>query len=402
MRILFLALSYPPETKASDDRLYNLAVQFQRLGHEVSILSASANSPSEEVFEEFRTPSKECNHDIKVIRAWVLPTKRSSLSARFLSNLSFLFSASLVSAWKTGPIDVVLVQSPPLFAAIAGLAIARLRAARLVLNISDLWPETLVVLGLLRNRIVIRLAGQLEEFLCRKADLIIGQTLGIVRSIERRCPGKRVVLSTCGANVRQYPEHHRATRAGKEQDFIVGFVGQHGRAQALENVLRAAQILSDNRHIRFRFFGDGSEKPALLKLREELGLAQVEFYDSQPKSRMPEIVAAFDASLVPLRNGDLFRETLPAKMFEAMAAGIPIVLSADGEARGLVQAAGAAICVEPENPEALAQAISDLYKSPALARELGLNGRRYAMEHFDWQTIAAALEPELSSLCSPE
>jgi glycosyltransferase involved in cell wall biosynthesis len=166
--------------------------------------------------------------------------------------------------------------------------------------------------------------------------------------------------------------------------------------------MRAAQILSGNRHIKFRFFGDGSEKPGLLKLREQLGLTQVEFYDSQPKSRMPEIVAAFDASIVPLRKGDLFRETLPAKMFEAMAAGIPIVLSADGEARLLAKEAGAAICVEPENPEALAQAISDLYQSPALARELGLNGRRYAMQHFDWQTIAAALEHELAALCSPE
>jgi glycosyltransferase involved in cell wall biosynthesis len=402
MRILFLALSYPPETKASDDRLYNLAVQFQRLGHEVSILSASVNRASEEVFEEFRTPSKESNDTIKVIRAWVLPTKRSSLSARFLGNLSFLVSASLISVWKTGPIDLVLVQSPPLFAALAGLAIARLRAARFVLNISDLWPETLVVLGLLRNRTLIWLSTRLEEFLCRKADLIIGQTLGIVRSIERRCPGKRVILSTGGVNVRQYPERHRATRAGKEQDFIVGFVGLHSRAQALEHVMRAAQILSANRHIKFRFFGDGSEKPGLLKLREQLGLTQVEFYDSQPKSRMPEIVAAFDASIVPLRKGDLFRETLPAKMFEAMAAGIPIVLSADGEARLLAKEAGAAICVEPENPEALAQAISDLYQSPALARELGLNGRRYAMQHFDWQTIAAALEPELAALCSPE
>ena len=180
---------------------------------------------------------------------------------------------------------------------------------------------------------------------------------------------------------------------------MVGFVGLHSRAQALENVLYAAQILSGNKNIRFVFFGDGPEKSRLLRLREELGLHQVEFHDSQPKSRMPAILQTFGASLVPLRSGQIFEGTLPAKMFEAMAAGIPVVLSANGEARRMVANARAGTCVEPENPESLAHAISDLYTDPVLARTLGLNGRRYAIDHFDWKMIAKDLERELVLLC---
>src|ERR1700730_4805559 len=155
MRILFVAVSYPPDTRPGDNRFFNLAVQLQRLGHEVSILNASPNHPSMDVFHEFEVQAEGYRGKIRIIRTWVTHAKKDSFLPRFFGNLSFLLSSALFGAWKTGPIDIVLAQSPPLFGGLTGFIVARLRSARFVLNVSDLWPQALIDLGLVRNRTAI-------------------------------------------------------------------------------------------------------------------------------------------------------------------------------------------------------------------------------------------------------
>jgi len=397
MRILFVALNYPPDTQASQDRIYNLAVRLRSMGHEVVILAANAVEPGRDLFTQFRSVG-EPPRIVEIVPPKLSRTRRDH-RRDLVINVWFVL-ASILSRRKYGRVDVVIAQSPPLIAGLAGWLIAKLGRARFVLNVSDLYPDAMIVAGALRNPRAIRIARGLEEFLYRHAALVAVQTQGIFDDIRKRFPALRMCLSICGSDVASYRESAAMTHADNDdhRDFIVGFAGLHGFAQSVGTVLMAARALSDHRDIKFHLYGDGPMKPLLVKLRDDLGLSQVTFHDHQPKSRMPEIFASFDVALVPLRIGRISEGTLPAKMYEAMAAAKPVVLAAEGEAPRMLQAAQGGLCSPPEDGDAMAQAILQLYRDRELARRMGQNGRRYAELHFDWKVIAANLDRELRTL----
>jgi glycosyltransferase involved in cell wall biosynthesis len=254
-------------------------------------------------------------------------------------------------------------------------------------------------MGVLHNRLFIRLSEYLEVFLYRRAQLITGQTQGIVDSIQSRLPKKPVYLMLNGVNVDTFlhptQRHTRLENRRKfefEEKFVVGYAGLHGLAQGLDIIVQSASILSGYDDILFVLFGDGPEKSRLIRVVKQAGLTNIRFYPPQAMARMPEVVASFDVALVPLRRLDLFKGALPTKLFEAMAAAVPLVVSIDGEARQLVERAGAGFYVEPENPQAMTDAIVQLYRDPAYRRSLGQHGQQYAIEHCHRRDIARALE----------
>ena len=285
---------------------------------------------------------------------------------------------------------------PPLFLGLSGYAISRLRCCRLILNVSDLWPASAVAMGVLRNRTLIRLSTRLEEFLYRRADWITGQTEGIVEDIRNRFPGKPVTLVTNGVDMSRFTppapdERERVRREfGLMGRFVAGYAGLHGHAQGLESLLEAARLLEDRPEIVFALFGDGPRKPDLMAAA---GRARnVVFLPAQPASRMREVLAAFDVAVVPLRRLPLFRGALPSKMFEAMAAGLPLVLGVEGEAAAIVEGAGAGVCVEPESPRALADAVRKLADDPAERRRMGEAARRCVAARYNRETIGNQFE----------
>jgi glycosyltransferase involved in cell wall biosynthesis len=401
MKILFVTQYYPPETGAPQNRLSDLARYLSQFGHTVTVLTALPNYPKGEVFEGYRgrLVMVEQVAGVKVIRTWIYTTLKRDFLRRLMNYFSFMLSSVLFGTGRTGEQDVVVVESPPLFLGLSGYFISRARRAELVLNISDLWPESAVAMGALRNRVLISLSERLEAFLYRHATLITGQTQGIVQSIRSRCPQKRVELITNGVDLEAFVSPSVARQApGLKKEFslagkfVVGYAGLHGLAQSLETVIRAAQILADHQDIVFAFFGDGPEKAKLVQMVERIALGNLRFYPTQPRERMPEITTLLGASLIPLRRLDIFKGALPSKMFEAMAAGVPVIVSIEGEARTLVESAGAGICVEPENPQAMAEAILRLYENPEYRERLGQNGRRCVLELFDRRAIARTYE----------
>jgi glycosyltransferase involved in cell wall biosynthesis len=188
---------------------------------------------------------------------------------------------------------------------------------------------------------------------------------------------------------------------GLEGKFVIGYAGLHGLAQGLETVIQAAQILIDQQDLLFIFFGDGPEKEKLIQLADQAHLANIRFYPAQPAARMPQVITAFDIALIPLKKLDLFKGALPSKLFEAMAAAVPTIVSIDGEARMLVDKAQSGICIEPENPEAMADAVLRLYRDRAYCRTLGQNGRRYVISHYDRHQIAKKFERLLLEVHHP-
>jgi glycosyltransferase involved in cell wall biosynthesis len=408
MRILLITQFYPPEVGAPQNRLSYLVRRLARSGHSVTVLTAFPNYPTGEIFADYRGRlwSDEQENGIRVVRTWLYATISKALVPRLLSYCSFSLLALVAGLVKISRQDAVIVESPPLPLGVSGVIISWAKRSRLVLNVSDLWPESAVALGILKNPRLIRFATLLEMFLYKKADLITGQTDGIVENIRSRCPEKDVALVPNGVDLEFFApstlktaaEPSARERFGANGAFIVGYAGLMGLAQDLDTVLDAAKLLRGIPEILFVLVGGGPEADRLKKKCEGNGSRNVRLISAQSASQMPDMLRAFDVALVPLKRHRLFKGARPSKMFEAMGMALPIICSVDGEARRIVEESQGGIYVEPENSQQMAEAVLQLYKNPERRILLGANARRYVATHFDKAAIADDFERLLATV----
>lgn len=405
MKILFLTQYCPPEVGAPQNRIFEFAKQLKKFNHEVTILTAMPNYPKGEIFEGYRDKKVVLEEidGIKIVRTSIYATKDKSFTKRLRNYLSFTFSSVLTGSKYIDKQDAIITESPPLFLGWSGYILAKKKKAKFIFNISDLWPESAVKLGVLHNKLLISLSTWLEEFCYKKAHAVTGQTKGIVDNIVSRGFDKnKVHLITNGVDTEFFKRENRDEEFRKELGvdgkFAICYAGIHGIAQGLEVIIEAADILRDHKDIQFLFFGDGPEKQKLIDMVKEKGLSNVTFMPVQSKPKMPRIVASMDATIIPLKKLDLFKGALPSKMFESLASELPIVLAVEGEAEKLINDAQAGITVEPENSKEIAEAVLKLCKDPELRTKLGQNGRKYVMEHYAREAIARKLEKILLNL----
>ncbi|MBL4930256.1 glycosyltransferase family 4 protein [Clostridium paridis] len=399
MKVLFLTQYCPPEVGAPQNRIFEFAKGLKRRGHDVTILTAMPNYPKGEVFEEYQGKKivKEEIDGIKIVRTRIYATKSKSFTKRMKNYLSFTFSSVIDGPKHIENQDVVITESPPLFLGWSGYIISKMKKAKFVFNVSDLWPESAVKLGVLNNKLFIKMSTWLEEFCYRKAKLVTGQTKGIVNNIVDRGFSKdKVHLITNGVDTEFFKKENRDDEYRKElgisDKFSVCYAGIHGIAQGLEVIILTAEILREYKDIHFMFYGDGPEKDKLIEMTKEKGLNNITFMPVQMKPAMPRIIASMDATIVPLKKLDLFKGALPSKMFEALASELPIILAVEGEAEALIKDANAGIVVEPENPNEIAEAVLRLYKDAELKNQLGENGRRYVIKNYSREAIVKNLE----------
>ena len=404
MRLLFLSHYYPPETGAAANRISDLAERLASFGHQVTVLAPMPNYPEGRILKEYRgrIVMQERRHNVNVIRTWVLATRRGSIVWRLANYFSFVLTSVIGAYLKLKEQDIVVVASPPLFLGISGLLLKWHWKAKMVFNVSDLWPKSAVELGVIKNGRLLRLAEGLESILYKHSDLITGQTQGIISDIRQRTETP-VILWTNGVDpsfilpVESRELARRQLGIGSE-DFVVGYAGLHGLAQGLGTVLTAAEGISDHKDIKFAFFGDGPERKQLIQIAEQRNLKNVMFFPNQPKAKIPEIISSIDVSLVPLRRLELFKGALPSKMFEAMGSGVPVIVSIDGEAKELVDRARGGISIPPEDPEALVEAVLFLKNHPDQRKRMGASGKRFISAHYDRRVIAQNVETALSGL----
>jgi glycosyltransferase involved in cell wall biosynthesis len=402
MRILFLTQYFPPETGAPQNRLSDLADRLVALGHQVTVLTALPNYPQGEIFNDYkgRFIVREERGGIRVVRTWLFTTKSKKFAPKIANYLSFAILSAITGLFALKRTDLVFVESPPIFLAISGFFLAKVKGAKFTLNISDLWPESAVALGVLRSPRLIRWSESLEKALYRRADLVTGQTWGIINGVRKRWPTAPRTLLTNGVAPEFLLKIEGArparSRIREELGFgnklIVAYTGVHGFSQGLETIVRAAQLLADHKDIEFVFFGDGPDKPGLEAAVVAKHLSNVRFFPSQPAARMPEILVSVDISIVPLKRTDLFKGALPSKLFEALGSGVPVIAAVEGEAKKLVELSGGGVVVEPENSERMAEAIVQLFQDRKLRENLGANGREYIVNHYNRKTIAERFE----------
>lgn len=406
MLILILTQYYPPEVGAAQNRLSRLAAYLRDAGHTVTVLTAFPNYPTGSIREDYRNRFvvREVRDGITVIRIWLYTKQALQFFERLIHYLSFSMLACAVSVVKISRQDIVIAECPSLFTGIAGWLISQMKRAKFALNISDLWTDSAVDLGVLKSRKLISMALRTERFLYEHAHLITGQTQGIVDTIRTRAPRIPVALITNGVDQEFFARaeallvkepKNGETRSGK---FIVGYAGLHGLAQDLETVVEAARLLRDDDHIEFVLYGDGPKKEKLIRLSKERQIQNIIFFSPQPAERMPEIFASFDAMLVPLKNLPILKGAIPSKLLEAMAAAVPILLLAEGEAKNIVQQAECGIVLTPENPQLLAEAVRKLYHDDSFRKRLGENGQRYAYAHYNSQRINKRFEGLLTKV----
>jgi glycosyltransferase involved in cell wall biosynthesis len=189
-----------------------------------------------------------------------------------------------------------------------------------------------------------------------------------------------------------------AEELGIKGKFVAAYFGTHGMAHHLETVLQAAGRLSHSKHVVFLMVGDGAERQALVRMRDEMGLDNVVMLDQQPKSRMRELWALSDVSLVLLKKSELFKTVIPSKIFESLAMEKPILLGVEGESAELIRAAQAGLCIEPEQADELAARVLELSQKPELCQQLGRNGRTYVIKHFDRTALARRLSALIETI----
>lgn len=405
MKILFLTQYCPPEVGAPQNRIFEFAKQLKKFGHEVTILTAMPNYPRGEIFEDYKG-KKLVNENIEgidIVRTRIYATKSKEFTKRLRNYLSFTWSSIAQGTTHIGTQDFIITESPPLFLGWSGYVLAKLKKAKFIFNVSDLWPESAVKLEVLHNEALIKASTWLEEFCYRKAAAVTCQTQGIVDNITNRGFDRRKIhLITNGVDTKFFKRENRSKEyrgsIGINDKFAVVYAGIHGLAQGLEVVINAAEILRKERDIKFVFIGEGPEKPMLQEMVKEKNLDNVIFLPMQNKKDMPKIIASMDATVVPLKRLDLFKGALPSKMFEALSSELPIILAVEGEAKELINKAKGGIAVEPENEKAIAKAVLTLYKDKSLREELGRNGRAYVMEHYSREAITRKLEKILLDL----
>jgi glycosyltransferase involved in cell wall biosynthesis len=407
VKLLILTQYFPPETGAPQNRLFELAVRLKRLGADITVLTAMPNYPKMEIFEKYR--GKDYVYEemagMPVHRASIFVSKSKSIVNRLRNYFSFVWSSMKVGNSKLGNFDFLMCESPPLFLGYSAMYLARRKKAKLIFNVSDLWPESAEKLGVINNKFLLHLAYNLEAKLYRRSALVSGQTQGICKNIQQRFPQVKTFWLPNGADLSFYdPDkiavgNWREKNGFSENDFILLYAGIIGIAQGLEIILNSAKNFSSRPNIKFVLLGNGPEKESLQKLSEEFKLKNVIFLDSVQKDEMPGILRSVSACIVPLKKLELFTGAIPSKIFEALSMRLPVLLGVDGEARELfVEKGKCVLYFEPENVQALTQVIEKIVSDPELAKELGNNGRNYVNRNFNRDTIANKFYEELKKL----
>jgi glycosyltransferase involved in cell wall biosynthesis len=328
---------------------------------------------------------------VKVLRTWIYPVKRGRFWLRLLYYFSFVFS-SLMGIFRSGKQDLIVVESPPLFIGFTAIVASVFKRAPYIFNVSDLWPESAVQLGLVTNRTLIKMSEWLETCFYRKAFKLSAQTQGIVEGLQKKeVKPEDILFLPNGVDTDLFRPREKdillEESLGLQGKTVILYAGTMGYAHGIETALEAADILRDDKEIYFLFVGDGSERPKLEEIAQEKSLPNVRFIDFQPLEEVPRYYSLSSINLSTLRRYKLSEGVRPSKVFPSLASGQPLVYVGEGEGAEIVKESGGGVVLEPENPKLLAQTILELKDNPEYRKELSAKGRQYVIDHYSWKSI---------------
>ena len=380
MKILFFVDNFPPERNAQASRVYERACYWVKWGHQVTVITCAPNFPEGKVFDGFKNAwrSVESMSGIRVVRVKTLIARNEGKWLRIADFLSFMVGGCFFALWERTP-DVVVASSPQFFAALGGWILAKVKRVPFVFELADIWPASIVAVGAMNESRLLQWMEKLELFLYRESDAIVALTKAFKEDlVGRGIAPKKIQVVVNGVDLWRYAPRERDRSLALElgimpEHFVVGYIGTHGLAHALEKVLAAAELAADS-NLRFLFVGGGAARENLVAEAQRRGLRNVILIPAQPKERISDFWSLCDVALVSLKNAPIFETVIPSKIFEAMGMGLPVLLAAPkGEASEIIVARGAGIWVEAEDPEKLQRSSRQLMEDRDLYDRLRAN-----------------------------
>lgn len=399
MRILLLHQYFLEEDDPGGSRWNEITKVWAEQGHSITVLGGMMHANGDQKRPEYKKKYfvKKKQGDVNVIRCHVSESYNKNFIGRLWGYFSFMFSSLWAGIAKTsGKFDVVIVTSPPLFVGFSGYLISRWKRIPLVFEIRDLWPESAIDTGVLTNKLVIKLAYWFENFIYKKARLINVLTPAFYKTLleKKNVPAEKLIMIPNAADFSLSEEllntfDYRSFRQeqGFDGKFIITYVGAHGVANHLDQILDAGEALKDT-NVLFLLIGQGMEKNRLAQLALDRHIENVRFLDPVPKKEVFKYILASDMGASVLKKVDTFKTVYSNKTFDYMACKRPILMAIDGVSRELVEAASCGSYVEPESIESYNTIIRQYITDPDRVKKEGENGYQYAQNNFDRQVLA--------------
>lgn len=406
MRILVIHQYYLGKDDAGGSRFNQFAKHWTAKGHRVTVIAGTVHYATGKKDERYKgkwiVEGKESDK-IKVLRTYVSARYNKSFVGRLWAYISFTISSTWAGLFRSGKQDVVLATSPPLLVGISGYLISKIKGIPFIFEVRDLWPESAIDMGVLNSKLAIKLAYWLERFIYKSADKVNVLTPAFKEVLVKKgVPSNKLTMIPNGADLDIFRPGAKETRVrekyGWGNRFVVMYIGAHGLANYLIQLVEVARELREQKDILFVLVGDGMEKRSLVGKATEYGLKNIQFIDSQPKGQMADFVNASDVCTAVLKKADTFKTVYPNKVFDYMSCAKPVIIAIDGVARRLIEGARAGIYVEPENIEEFKKAVLKLYNNPSLCVEYGQNGYEYVKKHFSRESLADQYEVVLQGM----
>lgn len=392
MHILLIHQAFAEIGEAGGTRHHEFARHMQTRGHQTSVIAGQLSYLTGASADPRAGAAKKVDDTgVEITRCASYGGWHTSFLHRIFNFVSFMWT-SFWAALRIEAVDLVWGTTPPIFQALTAHWAARIKRVPFVLEVRDLWPYFAVEIGVLTHPLLIWLSEWLERFLYRKATVVIVNSPGFVEHVRARGAEKVFVVPN-GADAGMIaadaePAGLRRTLGLGERDLVVIYAGAHGMSNDLGVVLQAAERLSGTEQIAFVLIGAGKDKPELEAQAKQRGLENVYFHPPVPKDEIAGYLVEGDAGLAVLKNIPAYRLTYPNKVFDYMAAGLPVLCMIDGVIREVVEQAGAGVFVAPGDAGALAEQVRSWRSRQSGLDEMGRRGREYVMKHFDREALA--------------
>jgi len=409
MKILLLHQYFLEENDPGGSRWNEISKAWANLGHDVTVLAGMIHYNGNEKLPEYKGKYfvKKQQGNVNVLRSHVSESYNSGFAGRLWGYFSFMFSSFWGGTFKVkGKFDVVIVTSPPLFVGVSGYLISKFKRAPFVFEIRDLWPESAIDTGVLTNKAIIKFAYAIEKFIYKKAKLINVLTPAFYETLntKKNVSKEKLLMIPNAADfslseklLNEFDTNEFRKKLGIDDRFVITYVGAHGVANHLQQILEAGKKLEDT-NVLFLLIGQGMQKEKLIKLANEMEVKNVKFIDPVPKIEVFKYILASDMGTSVLKNVETFKTVYSNKTFDYMSCKKPILMAIDGVSRALVEDAKAGSFVIPEDPESFNQIIREYLKNPSRLKEQGENGYIYARKNFDRELLSKKYIFEIEKL----
>lgn len=409
MKILILHQYYLEDDDAGGSRWNEMTRMWAEEGHEITVVAGMVHSNGFEKRAEYKNKYfvNKKKENINIWRCHVSESYNSNFIGRLWGYFSFVFSSLWCLLFKVkSKHDVIIITSPPLFISISAMIYSWLKKTPMIFEIRDLWPESAIDTGVVKNKLIIRMAYWLEKISYQHATLINVLTPAFKKALleKKGIKNEKIIYIPNAADfdisdelVESNEVSDLRTKYKLEDKFIITYVGAHGVANCLGQVLDTAKLLK-NTKVVFVLIGNGMEKPMLVNRAKDENIENVIFIDSVPKREVFKYILSSDIGASILKKVDTFKTVYSNKTFDYFACKRPVFMLIDGVSRELVEEANAGVYVEPENPEEFAKVILEYMNDKEKIRQQGENGFKFAKSNFDRKILAKRYLEQILSI----